>query len=112
MTKPWLGKIGALFIQKEDASFRHTLIKFRNGGNKVIQDLACKNILTEDIPKAKRPSYSIVFDAEDLLYFFTDVHIALEKGIPYFNAMFKGHRKVTERILPLDAECYQNDICP
>ena len=26
MTKPWLGKVGALFIQKEDASFRHTLI--------------------------------------------------------------------------------------
>ena len=25
MTKPWLGKVGALFIQKEDASFRHTL---------------------------------------------------------------------------------------
>ena len=28
MTKPWLGKVGALFIQKEDASFRHTLIHF------------------------------------------------------------------------------------
>ena len=26
MTKPWLGKVGALFIQKEDASFRHTLL--------------------------------------------------------------------------------------
>ena len=29
-----------------------------------IQDLISKNILTEDIPGAKRPSYSIVFDAE------------------------------------------------
>lgn len=28
MTKPWLGKVGALFIQKEDASFRHTLFFF------------------------------------------------------------------------------------
>ena len=27
MTKPWLGKVGALSIQKEDASFRHTLTK-------------------------------------------------------------------------------------
>jgi len=83
MTKPWLGKVGALFIQKEDASFRHTLIKFRNGGNKVMQDLVCKNILIENIPKAKRSSYSIVFDAEDLTLFFTDIHIALEKGIAY-----------------------------
>ena len=30
-----------------------------------IQDLVDKNILKEDIPGAKRPSYSIVYDAED-----------------------------------------------
>ena len=29
MTKPWLGKVGALFIQKEDAPFRHTLSFFQ-----------------------------------------------------------------------------------
>ena len=31
-----------------------------------IQNLIDKNILKEDIPGAKRPSYSIVYDAEDL----------------------------------------------
>lgn len=40
-----------------------------------IQDLLEKNILIEDIPGAKRPSYSIVYDAEDLTQFFTDVTI-------------------------------------
>ena len=50
-----------------------------------IQDLVGKNILVEDIPGAKRPSYSIVFDAEDLTQFFTDVRITQEYGIPYLN---------------------------
>ena len=72
-----------------------------------IQDLVSKNILVEDIPGAKRPSYSIVFDAEDLTQFFTDVCITQENGIPYLSVLFKGHRKVCERILPLDAERYQ-----
>ena len=58
-------------------------------------------------PGAKRPSYSIVFDAEDLTQFFTDVCITQENATPYLNALFKGHRKVCERILPLDAERYQ-----
>lgn len=31
-----------------------------------IQDLIGKNVLREDIPGAKRPSYSIVYDKEDL----------------------------------------------
>ena len=77
-----------------------------------IQDLVGKNILVEDIPGAKRPSYSIVFDAEDLTQFFTDVCITQENGIPYLNAMFKGHRNVCERILPLDAERYLRGDLP
>ena len=77
-----------------------------------IQDLVSKNILVEDIPGAKRPSYSIVFDAEDLTQFFTDVCITQENAIPYLNALFKGHRKVCERILPLDAERYQKGDLP
>ena len=77
-----------------------------------IQDLVGKNILVEDIPGAKRPSYSIVFDAEDLTQFFTDVRITQENGIPYLNAMFKGHRNVRERILPLDAERYLRGDLP
>ena len=46
-----------------------------------IQDLSDKNILVEDIPGAKRPSYSIVYDAEDLTQFFTDVDIIEENGV-------------------------------
>ena len=53
-----------------------------------IQDLVDKNILIEDIPEAKRPSYSIVYDAEDLSQFFTDVNIAEENGISYLIAMY------------------------
>lgn len=55
-----------------------------------IQDLVDKNILIEDIPGAKRPSYSIVYDAEDLTLFFTDVSITEENGIQYLKALFKG----------------------
>ena len=72
-----------------------------------IQDLVAKNILTEDIPGAKRPSYSIVYDAEDLTHFFSEVSIAQENSIPYLNALFRGKKKVCERILPLDAERYR-----
>ena len=72
-----------------------------------IQDLVEKNILKEDIPGAKRPSYSIVYDTEDLSQFFSNVSISEENGIPYLSAQFKGKTKVRERILPLDATRYQ-----
>lgn len=55
-----------------------------------IQDLVDKNILVETVPGAKRPSYSIVYDVEDMTQFFTDVTITEEKGIPYLHALFKG----------------------
>ena len=71
-----------------------------------IQDLVEKNILCEDIPGAKRPSYSIVYNAEDLTTFFTDVAITSENEIPYLTALYKGKIRVHERILPLDAERY------
>ena len=72
-----------------------------------IQDLVEKNILKEDIPGAKRPSYSIVYDTEDLSQFFSNVSISEENGIPYLSALFKGKAKVRERILPLDATRHQ-----
>ena len=84
----------------------------KNTALRDIQDLVDKNILREDIPGAKRPSYSIVYDAEDLTQFFNEVSITEENGIPYLNALFKGHRKVCERILPLDAERYQKGDLP
>ena len=71
-----------------------------------------KNILIEDIPGAKRPSYSIVYDAEDLTQFFTDVIIVEENGIPYLKAMFKGKKTICERVLKLDAERYQKGDFP
>ena len=77
-----------------------------------IQDLVDKNILTQDFPGAKRPSYSIVYDAEDLTQFFTDVVIIKENGVPYLKAMYKGRKLVSERILKLDAERYQKGDLP
>lgn len=72
-----------------------------------IQDLVDKNILIEDIPGAKRPSYSIVYDVDDLTQFFRDVSITEENGNHYLNAVYKGKKQVCERILKLDAERYQ-----
>ena len=77
-----------------------------------IQDLVDKNILVENIPGAKRPSYSIVYDAEDLTQFFTDVTITKENGIPYLHALFKGKRPISERIIKLDAERYKRGDLP
>lgn len=77
-----------------------------------IQDLVSKNLLIEDFPGAKRPSYSIVYDAEDLTQFFTDVSIVEENGKTYLTALFKGKKKVCERVLSLDAERYQKGNLP
>ena len=78
----------------------------------MLQDLLDKNILVEDIPGAKRPSYSIVYDAEDLTQFFTDVNIIEENGVHYLKALFKGKKPVSERILKLDAERFQKGNLP
>ena len=77
-----------------------------------IQDLVDKNILIEDIPGAKRPSYSIVYDAEDLTQFFTDINITEVNVIPYLNALYKGKKTICERILNLDADRYQKGDLP
>ena len=77
-----------------------------------IQNLVDKNILVENIPGAKRPSYSIVYDVEDLTQFFTDVTITKENGIPYLHALFKGKRPISERIIKLDAERYERGDLP
>ena len=77
-----------------------------------IQDLLDKSVLVEDIPGAKRPSYSIVYDSEDLTQFFTEVNIIEENGVPYLKALFKGKKPVNERILKLDAERFQKGDLP
>ena len=77
-----------------------------------IQDLVDKNILVIDVPGAKRPSYSIVYDSEDLSQFFTNATIIKENGIHYLRAIFKGKREIQERVLPLDAQRYQKGDLP
>ena len=77
-----------------------------------IQDLVDKNILIEDIPGAKRPSYSIVYDAENLTQFFTDINIVEENGVQYLKALFKGKKPISERVLKLDAERYLKGDLP
>ena len=67
-----------------------------------IQDLVAKNILREDIPGAKRPSYSIIYN-EDIAEFFSN--IAIEED--YLTAIYKGRTPVRERLLPLDAERFK-----
>lgn len=69
-----------------------------------IQDLVKKGILREDIPGAKRPSYSIIYDSEDMTELFSNVSIIEENGIFYLTALYKQSSSVRERILPLDAE--------
>ena len=71
-----------------------------------IQDLIGKNVLREDIPGAKRPSYSIVYDKEDLTQFFTEVEIREENGAFYLYALLKGKKNIRERILSIDAGRY------
>lgn len=77
-----------------------------------IQDLVEKNILKEDIPGAKRPSYSIICNQEDITPFFSEVNILTENDICYLTAIYKGHIPVKERILKLDAERYVNGELP
>ena len=77
-----------------------------------IQDLVEKEILREDIPGAKRPSYSIIYNPEDISAFFSEVSVVEENGKKYLQAIYKGKTRVHERILPLDAERFKNGDLP
>lgn len=69
-----------------------------------IQDLVAKGILREDIPGAKRPSYSIRYSSEDISECFSDVAIEKQDGFYVLTATYKGNTPVRERLLSLDAE--------
>lgn len=69
-----------------------------------IQDLIEKEILREDIPGAKRPSYSIIYDPEDITQFFSNVEIKKENEVYYLTSLYKGKTMVRERLISLDAE--------
>ncbi|TYK32152.1 Fic family protein [uncultured Bacteroides sp.] len=77
-----------------------------------IQDLVEKDILREDIPGAKRPSYSIIYDPEDITAFFSEISIEQQNGNQYIKALYKGKLEVCERILPLDAERFEKGDLP
>lgn len=77
-----------------------------------IQDLIEKDILREDIPGAKRPSYSIIYDPEDITAFFSEVSVEDINGYQYVKALYKGKTHVCERILPLDAKWFEDGDLP
>lgn len=77
-----------------------------------IHDLVEKDILREDIPGAKRPSYSIIYDPEDITWFFSGVRIEEENGYFYLKALYKGREEVYERVLTLDAERFNRGDLP
>lgn len=72
-----------------------------------ISNLVEKNILKEDVPNAKRPSYSIIYDTDDITRFFTEIKISEDEKGPVLTALFKGKTEVRERILVLDAKRYK-----
>ena len=77
-----------------------------------IQDLVAKDILREDIPGAKRPSYSIIYNPEDMTEFFSNINIEEDNGVNYLTAMYKGKTPMRERVLPLDAERFRKGDLP
>ncbi len=72
-----------------------------------IQDLVAKNILREDVPGAKRPSYSIIYNPDDITELFSDINVEQDNGVCYLTAMYKGKTPVRERLLALDAERFK-----
>lgn len=80
--------------------------------NRDIQDLVGKNVLTIDIPGAKRPSYSIVYNTEDTSALFSNVEVKEVNGRFYLTGQFKGTTAIHERLLPLDAERLQKGDIP
>ena len=77
-----------------------------------IQDLVSKNILSEDVPGAKRPSYSIVYDTEDITQYFSDISIEYIEGTYQLKCIYRGKHQVQETILPLDAERFKKGELP
>ena len=77
-----------------------------------IQDLVAKDILREDIPGAKRPSYSIIYNPEDMTEFFSNITIEEDNRVNYLTAIYKGKTPVRERVLPLDAERFRKGDLP
>lgn len=85
----------------------------KDTANRDIQDLVQKGLLREDIPGAKRPSYSICYSTDDsgITNLFSDIALIEEDKDYYLTAIFKG-TPVRERILRLDAERHKRGDLP
>ena len=77
-----------------------------------IQDLVAKNILAEDIPGAKRPCDSIVYNPEDTSALFSDIGVEQENGTNYLVATYRGATTVREQIRKLDADRFLRGDLP
>ena len=77
-----------------------------------IHDLVGKGVLREDIPGAKRPSYSIIYEPDDLTALFSEVRVEDENGRFYLKALYKGKTPICEKVLPLDAERFGRGDLP
>lgn len=71
-----------------------------------IRFLLDKDILRVEVPGAKRPSYALVYDPEDLTGLFTNAKVIQDSDSYYLTAIFKGSVPVRERLLNLDAKRY------
>lgn len=71
-----------------------------------IQFLVANGVLCEVLPGAKRPNYAIIYDADDITHFFSNVALTPSEGKMYLTALYRGATPVRERVLPLDAELY------
>lgn len=79
-----------------------------------IQDLVKKDILVEDVPGAKRPSYSINYGKNmlDIKSHFTNVKIEKDDLGYYLTAVYRNSIHIRERILELDATRFSNGELP
>lgn len=84
----------------------------KDTANRDIQDLVDKGILIEDIPGAKRPSYSIVYLDRDITPDFSYVTINEDKGVKQINAKYKDGTTISIPIQTLDAERYGKGDLP
>lgn len=75
----------------------------KDTANRDIQDLLDKNVLKVNIVGAKRPSYSIVYNPDDISGLFSNIEVVEEDGHHYIKGMFRSSKAVKERLLTLDA---------
>ncbi|MGN1253135.1 MAG: Fic family protein [Prevotella sp.] len=77
-----------------------------------LQDLLSKDVVREDFPGAKRPSYSLVYTDAPIVSVFKDVSVSNEKEYCELKALFRDTSVVHVRIQPLDADRYLRGDLP